>query len=323
MSQAFAVVRNLKSKVGRLEFGEFTISHVGVQFESLRELFASQDVEQADWIFEKKYTQLPPNPRASPDGGIQNDVEDSLLLLRLYKAGDIVFTRRAIVLPSGETFIPGPYKIINDLNSYSTLPFEIQPEECKSRRTFANDIRNSQSWNSDWFTIARRAFLTGGAKQFDPVLGDVDRILDYATALESALVPEQDFSTRRISRRAAALLALDDLAESRAFLELIKTFYDIRSRITHGSRLKDENREWLFENCRQIELRVRQILVKAVQTLPPEPEGRGRTLAALYDPTDEDRGNIVLDKFREIKDPAVRKALAAKIGAHVNPPNGT
>ena len=141
----------------------------------------------------------------------------------------------------------------------------------------------------------------------------MDRILDYATALESTLVPEKDYNTRRISRRAAALIAPENPVETEVIVGFMKKFYEIRSRIIHGSRLVDENREWLFENCGQVELRVRQVLVTAVQKLPPGEEDRRVALSGLYDPTDEDRGSFAFEKFREIKTAKVRKDIAAKI----------
>jgi len=162
---------------------------------------------------------------------------------------------------------------MNDLNSYSTLRFEIESEECESWNAFADGIRKSQSWSSDWFATARRFFLSGGAKEFNPKM------------------PEKDYNTRRISRRAAALIAPDNPAENEVIVRLMKRFYEIRSRITHGSRLGDENREWLFDKCDQVELRLRQVLVTAVQKLPPGEEDRRVALAELYDPTDEDRGS--------------------------------
>jgi len=87
---------------------------------------------------------------------------------------------------------------MNDLNSYSPLRFEVESGECQSWKAFADGIRESQSWSSDWFAAARRFFLSGGAKRFNPDQDDVDLIVDYATALESALVPEKDYNTRRI-----------------------------------------------------------------------------------------------------------------------------
>ena len=314
MFKAYVLVRNLESDAERLDFGEFTIDVVGFRFKELREeVFSSEDVNQHDWILEKSYAQLPLGPPGSPVGGIPNEIEDILLLLRLYKVGDISFIKQAIILPSGNKHVQVPYRAMNDLNSYSPLRFSVKPEECQRWKTFADGIRKSQSWSSDWFAAARRFFLCGGAKQFNPKWDDVDRMLDYATALESTLVPEKDYNTRRISRRAAALIAPDNPAEMEVIVRFIKRFYEIRSRIAHGSTLGDQNREWLFENCDQVERRVRQVLRTAVQKLPPGEEDRRVALAGLYDPTDQDRGSFAFEKFKEIKTAQVRKAIAAKI----------
>ncbi len=313
MFKAFVLVRNLNSHAESLGFGEFTINRVGLRFKELREVFSSVDVNQDDWIFEKSYAQLPLGPPGSPVGSIPNDIEDTLLLLRLYKVGDISFIKLAIVPPSGNTIVQFPYRAMNDLNSYSPLRFNVESEDCQSWKAFADGIRESQSWKSGWFAVARRFFLYGGAKEFNPKWDDVDRILDYATALESTLVPERDYNTQRISRRASALITLGNSVQTEEIRKLVKRFYDIRSRIVHGCELSDENRKWLFENCDQVELRVRQILVTAVQKLPPGEADRRNALARLYDPTDEDRGNSAFAKFREIKTQEVRKAIAVKI----------
>jgi hypothetical protein len=313
MFKALILVRNLGSDAEALDFGEFTIKSVGLRFSELREAFSSIDVNRDDWIFEKSYAKLPPGPLGSAVGGIPNNIEDTLLLLRLYRAGDISFIKQAIVPPSGISVVQLPYRAMNDLNSYSPLQFEIAPEECGAWSAFADDIRKSQSWSSDWFAAAKRFFLGGGAKPFNPKWDEVDRVVDYATALESALVPERDYNTRRVSRRASALLAPEDPVEAASLAKILRRFYDIRSQIVHGSALGDENREWLIENCGQLENLVRQILVKAVQALPPGEEDRRVALAGLYDPTDEDRGNSALEKFREVRTAEVRKAIASKI----------
>jgi hypothetical protein len=140
--------------------------------------------------------------------------------------------------------------------------------------------------------------------------------VDYATALESTLVPEKDYNTRRINRRAAALIVPDNLDEREAFVRFLRKFYEIRSQIVHGSKLGDENRKWLLENREQVELRVRRILAAAVQRLPPGEKDRCAALAKLYDPTDEDRGNTAFEKFREIKTREVRRSIAAKIAQY-------
>jgi hypothetical protein len=301
--KAFVLVRNLKSGAQVLDFGDFTISVVGPRFNEFREVFSSRDVDPGDWTLEKSYAQLP------------TDIEDTLLLLRLYKVGDISFIKQAIIDPAGDIFTPAPYRAMNDVNSYSSreLQFEVQPGESRSWKAFADGIRGCPSWTSDWFAAARRFFLTGGAKIFDPNGDDVDRIVDYATALESTLVWEHDYIARRIRHRAAALIASDNPAEMEVIISFLNKFYEIRSRIVHGSKLSDKNREWLSEHWKQVELRVRKILVEAVRRLPPEEEGRRVALAGLNDPTDEDRGSSAYEKFRDIKTPKVRRAIAAKI----------
>ncbi len=205
MFKAFVLVRNLESNGEILDFGKFTIKRVGPRFSDLRAVFSSLDVNQDDWILEKSYNELPPGTLGYPVGGIPNDIEDILLLLRLYRSGDISFIKLAIVPPSGEALVQFPNRAVNDLNSYSDRHFKVESAECESWKAFADDIREGPPWKSHWFATARRFFLSGGAKPFNPSGDDVDRVVDYATALESTLVPENDFNTRRISRRAAAL----------------------------------------------------------------------------------------------------------------------
>jgi hypothetical protein len=271
------------------------------------------DVNPDDWILEKLYPLLPPGSPGFPVGGIPNDIEDILLLLRLYKPGDISFIKLSIIPPSNKPFVPLPYRAINDLNSYSDRHFIVESAECESWRALADQIRQSPSWNSGWFTTARRFFLSGGAKPFNPARDDVDRIVDYVTALEATLVPEKDYNTRRISRRAAALIAPDDLPQAEVIGTFLRRFYEIRSRIVHGTGLGDKEQQWLSRNRDEVELRVRQVLVTAVQQLPPGEEDRLVALVRLYDRTDEDRGTFAFEKFRDIKTAEVRKTTAAKI----------
>jgi hypothetical protein len=310
---AFVLIRNLESSANRLDFGWFTIERVGLRYEELRESFSSSDVNRDDWIFEKSYNVPPPGPPGSAVGGIPNDIEDILLLFRLYKAGDIAFVKQAVIQPSGNSVVQFPYRAMNDLNSYSAVRFVFGSDECEQWNDFAMGVRESRSWNSTWFAVARRFFLYGGATEFNPQWDDVDRIVDYATALEAALVPEMDFSKRRMSRR-AALLVSRDRAEQEAVLSIVKKLYDIRSNIVHGTPLSDKGRSWLIENCLQIEGRVRQVLVAAVQTVPAEEDERRTMLAGLYHPSDDERGEFALQKFQEIRTDAVRKVIAAKIG---------
>jgi hypothetical protein len=147
MFKAFVLVRNLESHAKSLDFGEFTIDRVALRLEELREVFSSIDVNPDDWVLEKSYAQLPLGPPGSPVGSIPNDIEDILLLLRLYKTGDISFVKQAIIQPSGDKSVQFPYRAMNDLNSYSSLRFTVELEDCQSWNDFADGIRKSQSWS--------------------------------------------------------------------------------------------------------------------------------------------------------------------------------
>lgn len=314
MFKANVLVRNLESLDERLGFGEFAIERVGLRYGELRDVFSSVDVNQDDWNFEKLYTVPPPGPPGSPVGGIPNDLEDILLLLRLYKPGDISFVKQAITPPGGNTVVQFPYRAVNDLNSYSALRFDFRSDECNAWNTFAQRIRESHSWNSDWFSVARRFFLYGGAKEFNPKWDDVDRIVDYVTAVEAAVVPEMDFSRRRISQRSAKLIS-NDPEEQTLTTALMKKLYDIRSSVVHGSKLSEEKRAWLIENCGEVEECIRKVLAAAVRNVPAEETERKRMLSELYDPTDDDRGEFALQKFQDIKSAEVRTAIAGRITA--------
>jgi hypothetical protein len=217
-----------------------------------------------------------------------------------------------IIPDSAFGFAGIPNRAMNDLNSYSALRFEFRSEECDSWKAFAKGVTEGYSWNSEWFSVARRFFLYGGGKEFNPKWDDVDRIVDYMTAVEAAVVPEMDFARRRISQRSAKLISTDPPEQS-VIVALMKQLYDIRSSVVHGSKLSDEKRDWLTENCVQVECRIRQVLVAAVQKVPAVEAERKKMLANLYDPSDNDRADFTIQKFRGIKDTEVRKTTASEI----------
>jgi len=312
--RARVLVRNLMARTDRIELGEFVLTRVGLQFKALREKLSSKDVFQDDWLLEKTYNKLPscPGPAPSGLGGIPNDIEDILFLLRLFKVGDVAFVKQAVVKPNGETLTQYPYRMMNTLNSSSVLTTELSETDREQWSEFAGGLRSSQSWGAEWFSVSRRFFLYGGAKEFNPGWGEVDRIVDYATALESALVPEGEFSRSRCANRAAVFCATDP-DEQKGVLSLVKKLYDIRSSIVHGSVLGEEDRTWLKKNSREVELRVRQVLVAAVQQSPPDEDGRATFLRSLFDVTDEKRGEFALQMFRQIKTEDVRSTTAAQI----------
>lgn len=313
--RAIVLVRNLMiAQTDRMDMGEFVLTRVGLQFGELRETLSSKDVFQEDWLLEKTYSQLPSIPGSAPSGlgGIPNDIEDILFLLRLFKVGDVAFVRHAVVKPNGEILAQYPYRMMNSLNSNSSLTTELSDTDREPWAAFSDGLRSSESWGAQWFSVAKRFFLYGGAKEFNPGWGEVDRIVDFATALEAALVPESDFSRSRCSNR-AALLCSSDPDEQKAVSALVKQVYDIRSSIVHGSVLSEGSRTWLKEHSDEVERRVRQVLLAAVKHSPPDETDRTAFLKKLADVDDVKLGDHAVQMFHQIKTETVRNSTAAQI----------
>jgi hypothetical protein len=89
-------------------------------------------------------------------------------------------------------------------------------------------------------------------------------------------VPENDYNTQRISRRAAALIATDPL-QTEDIRKFVTKFYDIRSRIVHGGTLSAENREWLFETIEKLNIECERCLSRPFGNFL-----KGRMIAATF-----------------------------------------
>src|SRR5207249_1392058 len=88
--------------------------------------------------------------------------------------------------------------------------------------------------------LALRAFM-GTYDRWPP--GNDSRLLDCVTALESVLGSGTEISFK-LAFRVAGLLAKDDNERS-AILEQVKGFYDTRSALVHGGRLKEKHQQRL------------------------------------------------------------------------------
>ena len=88
----------------------------------------------------------------------------------------------------------------------STVKYKINLEEWPDFDAFASEMMLQKNWSSNWFKTARRFFLYGGGKEFNPAHDQLDRIVDYMTALEATLVPESDFVGSLLRERAVKLM---------------------------------------------------------------------------------------------------------------------
>lgn len=305
------LIRNLESDTSRLEFSNFSLEELDARrWDAAREFFPN--AYRDEWLLRRDYITIPPvEENWSGYGAIPFDVEDMLMLLRLYRPGDLAFTGVHIATPKSSSR-QYPYRVISDLvSNYSTRPFRFTQADCNAWERFEAPLRTSTQWGSPWFAVARRFFLYGGSKEFNPNFqNDVDRVIDYVTALEAVAVPESDFVSRRLRERSTRLLELQGDAE-RTAKKLLNDMYGTRSTLVHGSSLderqmallRDKDQWWLFEEL------VRNIIVSALRKVPADEVGRKAYLTGLYDLSDKERAEKLLQDFKSLKSEEVKRDL--------------
>jgi hypothetical protein len=334
MYTAYALVRNLSRAAGEpnaaraeLRFRDFRIWNVpqfegpnGERFKEARQIFPYARVSFGDWVYEKDYSSLPTarGPAPSGLGGIPEDTEDSLLLLRLFKSGDISFAQVSVRDANRSLSSQYPYRVTSDIPS--VFPYKLSQGQCREWDVFADEVKTRPGWRSSWFMVARRYFLYGGAKEFNCYaerqsgieINEVDRVVDYMIGLEAALVAERDFVGRRLRERATRLVCKDP-GESEATKKLLRELYDVRSTIAHGSPLTDEQRDFLQRRREDFEGVVRKILVESLRSLPAEDERRKAALSNLWDISDRDRAQKLFEDFGKIKKQQEKSLLLQRL----------
>jgi len=310
-------VRNIESDTNRLQFTSFSIERIATagDLRAARQFFS--EAMRDEWLLVRDYDAIPPLDEAwSGLGAIPNDVEDVLLLLQLYKSGDLAFVEVHVTTPTN-SWRQYPYRAIsNVVSNNSTRQFRFKQVGCASWEEFEEPLRTAPQWKSNWFEVCRRFLLYGGAKEFNPNFqSDVDRVIDYATALEAAIVPESDFVSRRLRERTKVLLALN--GEGAATVQkLLTDMYGIRSTLVHGSflnqgqlsLLQDRDQWWKYEQV------VRDLLVAALRNVPSNDKERRLYLTSLYDLSDAARAEKLRQDFAAIKDEDVRRQLCLTFG---------
>jgi len=296
MHTSFALVKKLNSSSDELIFKNFRLSKIRrgdyIALREAQRLFSKTWVFYGDWIYRRQYD-------GSADWDkIPLDVEDALLLLRLYRAGDIFFLQPCIEEPDGNLSCQLPYPVM--VSTTTTVRYEIDTEECCGFDAFASEIVSQKNWSSSWFKITRRFFLYGGGKEYNPAHDQLDRIVDYMTVLESTLVPESDFVGSRLRERAATLIK-DTEIELNATKRLLRDLYDVRSTIVHGSKIGSKHKDAL-NNIADFEAIVRNVIVAALRTLPSSDDNRKNFLKKLFDICDLTRAEKVFNEFCKIRD---------------------
>jgi hypothetical protein len=312
MRNSFALVKKLNSNSDELIFNKFRLSKIGYgdngALKEAQRLFSKAWVFYGDWIYKREYDD------SADWEEIPLDVENVLLLLRLYKTGDLFFVQPCIEDADGNLSCQLPYPVM--VSTTATLRYEINTEECSRFDAFASEIVSQKNWSSSWFKIARRFFLYGGGKAYNPAHYQLDRIVDYMTVLEAILVPESDFVGKRLRERAAALLKDTDF-EQDTMKRFLRDLYDVRSTIVHGSKISSKHKEAL-NNAADFESIVRNLIVTALRALPSGDDNRKEFLKQLFDICDQTKVENVYNDFCKIKNESEKRSCFNRISKHIS-----
>jgi len=312
----YILIQNFEAESKKLLFDEFSIKKIdNSNYDELKAVFKSICVYRFGQHFiERRYAKLPSLPEGGEDfsglGRIPYDSEDLMLLLRLFKTGDLVFVAQIIKSPEGDHL--GQYQYPMVYSKYrSPHHYKMSEEEIPVFNSFRMEAAKWPGWHSDWFKIARRNFLWGGTKEFHPVRGK-ERILDYMIALEASFVPEGDFVSRRLKERTAAILGGAE-GEKSSFRKMLNESYGIRSALAHGDALLPEQTMILKEKRQKFEDGVRRLLRKILKNCPASENERQRYLNGLYDISDDERAEKIMSDFRAIKDAKIKDGLLKRL----------
>jgi len=301
----------------KIELSDFSIEFLGKQcrLKYARQFFGEAMIGEC--LLEREHQPIPPaRDEISGVDAILADAEELLFLLRLFRPGDLAFVSVSVHEQEANPTTLFPNRVILDSVHNSPRPFRMDKADAQGWQPFVTSLRSSAAWKSTWFNVARRWFLYGGAKEFNPNFeSGIDRVADYVAALEAVLIPESDlFIQRRLRERTIRLLGLNDENAS-ATKKILTRLYGIRSTLMHGSPVSDKELSYLQASQRWLEFEqlVRDLLIAASRNIPAEDATRVAHLARLYEPSDAERGEDFAKNFKSIKNPQAGRELLCKL----------
>lgn len=313
---AYILIDNFKSSLPILAFKQFNIIKIdNSNIEDYRDIVYYAHVLLGQYVIEVPHCgKTPISDQASLNSNecLENDTlnsEDLLLLLRLYKEGDLIFIAHQKT-NENESIVMLPYPMVF---AHPFPPFTyycLDMADIPKLNMFFAEVPTWQGWKSPWFNIAKHYFLWGGSKEFIPGCNN-ERILDYMIVLEAMLICEKHFVSRRLKERAAKML------NDKGILKLLNKFYDFRSRLAHGNNLSPKDIQYINTNRDEFENAVRYLFKKSLQCCPAEKKRREEYLKDLYDIADIDRGKKLITDFDSIKDSNIKKGVIKKLKASV------
>jgi hypothetical protein len=318
MLTAYVLVKHLDAKRGTdvLTGSNFSLTRInqgssrGHNFRKWAdELFPTEDVQFSDFLY-RRDSEAPPPSRTDQDtgyGDIAFQSEDLLFALRLLKPGDVSFAAQTIIEADDRKGRQRRYRYFSAITS--THPYYLDPAEIVHVEALIPRLVGPVA-NTPWFQTARRFFLYGGAKEFKPQphVAELDRIVDYATALEAVLTYGTGETGAVLRRRACALLGAPP-KHAKELSKLLSSFYGFRSAITHGNPPTIHDAQEFHRQMWRFEGAVRDILRNALDQVPALTDARVAFFDGLAAMSDVERLLRIRHTANDLENTDLRKAI--------------
>lgn len=160
MVTSYVLIKKIRSTSEELSFTNFKLWKIGAtsdnDLEKAQRIFPKAWPSYEDYVYEKTYVDDNGRERAP------SEIEDTLLLMRLFKTGDLFFVSHCLEEKDNlANQLPNPIMVYTP----TTNLYNIEAKECAKFNLFASDILSLPNWSSEWFKIARRFFLYGGGER--------------------------------------------------------------------------------------------------------------------------------------------------------------
>lgn len=183
----------------------------------------------------------------------------ALTALRLVQSGDVMANRvrhyRPTAFPMGfggdsSTYASNHFRLIG-------RPYEISDDNIETIAMVYAQLEAHSTEHRDRFKAMDIALVSFNS-MYDRMF-DQDAVINACVCLEALLMREQTEMSFRLAFRGSGLLATEDDARIACF-DLIRDFYNLRSRVVHGDALDKKQRALLNRSQEFIDLTRRLIM---------------------------------------------------------------
>jgi len=276
------LVYNLKTQNKDLDFRDFKIISV------------KQGPESAKWKRKLGCKVVPENIliKEFPNYKMQDDdvsgfariidsIKDLLLVFRLFRVGDILFSDLLIKDMERKESFYDPYSSARP----SFFKYDLGQDDIENFNNFRDKITNKVGYGNKFYEFSLNHFVSGINKSFFYRIENLERIVDYVVALESLFLIDNKlyFLRRTMAERISRLLKDDSVKK------IVKYMYDERSNIVHGNSIDLAKNKWLKKrekikaHMQGFEELMRKVFVRLFDHNFSEKEEMVKFMAQLYD----------------------------------------